>query len=102
MKRWVVILALAAAPLGGCKEPVFGDIHGLFTPDPDPCEKCKLVAGADHECGRTLWCPQCRLDMEPDNHLCKHNHYCAVCKRTEVNGFHDDDATIREGKSETP
>lgn len=82
MKRWVLGLLLAAA---ACKEPVIRDIHEVFAPAPDACEKCHVPAGDNHLCGTTEWCAECGVDMVPYEHVCGENHYCAACRRTHVN-----------------
>jgi hypothetical protein len=84
----LLLLALAA----GCREPVFSDIDGFFRSSPDVCAQCSQPASDEHECGRTAYCADCRRDVEPDRHICPQNHFCKRCGRTEVNGFHNDDA----------
>jgi hypothetical protein len=89
MRRVALLLLLAGA---GCRDPVFRDIDGLFRSDADPCARCKIPAGENHQCGYSTWCYDCRQDISLQGHICSQTHYCKKCRREEAAGLHDGDA----------
>ena len=88
MKHWVLGFLLMFGV--GCREPVLRDINEFFRTTPDECANCRVPAGEQHECGRTRWCNDCRVDVGERGHIHNETRWCRIDHSEEVVGFHDE------------